>query len=413
MIPPLSPDGSQPQTAFGIAAAVRAGELDWRAPATRSLDQLWTNQGKLHATITLVNDIQKGHEAELREGPLAGVPLLIKDVIDTAQLRTTYGSSIYRTHAPTADAQCVILLERAGAVVVGKANLHEFAWGLSSQNPHWGNVVNPRNPTLTPGGSSGGNAAAVAAGLVPAGLATDTAGSIRVPAACCDVVGFKPANGTVPMAGVFPLAPSLDCVGPITSTVQDCELLYSVLTGVPAKPPDWRTLAVAATTEELVHRLHQAGVHARLRTQPLPPANCAAILPWEAWRTHHLLVARHASNYGKNVLAKLQDASRVTHSAYAEGRESAIQWRRTEQASTDYDVLVTPTLPCAVPEADMDELAVRDALGRNVRWVNLLGWAAISIGPVQVTGPGNRHVLSVASRLETVYGHGHHPSEPK
>ena len=142
-------------------------------------------------------------------GPLHGKRLLVKDLIDTAGIRTTYGSKIYADHVPTRSAPAVERLVAAGAVIVGKANLHEFAWGVTSQNPWYGTVQNPAHPGRTTGGSSGGNAAALAAGLCDLGLATDTGCSIRLPAACCGLVGLKPSWGRIPLEGVFPLCPDL------------------------------------------------------------------------------------------------------------------------------------------------------------------------------------------------------------
>src|SRR5204862_7690594 len=140
----------------------------------------------------------------------------------TAGLTTTYGSAIFADHVPAKSAECVLRLEAAGYSNVGKTNLHEFAWGITSENPHYGTVPNPVAPGRIAGGSSGGSAAALAAGLVDAALGTDSGGSIRIPAACCAVAGFKPSFGLVPVDGVFPLAPSYDHVGPMARDVAGC-----------------------------------------------------------------------------------------------------------------------------------------------------------------------------------------------
>src|SRR5436305_10806092 len=159
----------------------------------------------------------------------AGRPVAVKDLLDTAGLTTTYGSALFVDHVPAESAESVRRLEAAGYVVAGKTNLHEFAYGVSSQNPHFGTVPNPTFPGRLAGGSSGGSAAAVAAGDVELALGTDSAGSIRIPAAWCGVVGFKPSYGLVPADGCFPLAPSFDTVGPIASTVEGCEELMRAL----------------------------------------------------------------------------------------------------------------------------------------------------------------------------------------
>ena len=149
------------------------------------------------------------------ESPAPGIRLAVKDLFDTAGLETTYGSAVFAGHVPARTAEAVRLLEGAGYATIGKANLHEFAYGTTSENPHFGDVPNPGFPGRVAGGSSGGSAAALAAGLAEAALGTDSAGSIRIPAACCGVVGHKPTHGLVPLEGCWPLAASFDTAGPL------------------------------------------------------------------------------------------------------------------------------------------------------------------------------------------------------
>ena len=170
-------------------------------------------------------------------GPLAGRTLLVKDLIDTAGIRTTYGSRIYADHVPRRHATVVQRVLDAGAVVVGKGNLPEFAWGVLGANPWYGTVHNPLHPGRTTGGSSAGNAAALAAGLVELGLGTDTGCSIRLPSAACGTAGLKPRWGRLPLDGIYPLCPSLDTVGPMGRTVADVATLWSVLAGAPVPAP--------------------------------------------------------------------------------------------------------------------------------------------------------------------------------
>src|SRR5829696_9483681 len=158
-----------------------------------------------------------------------GIRLAVKDLFDTAGLTTTYGSVVFAEHVPERSAEAVAVLEAAGYMNVGKTNLHEFAYGISSQNPHFGTVPNPAAPGRLAGGSSGGNGAALAAGLADVALGTDSGGSIRIPAAWCGIVGFKPTWGLVPLDGCFPLAPSFDHAGPMARTVEECEAAMSVL----------------------------------------------------------------------------------------------------------------------------------------------------------------------------------------
>ena len=187
------------------------------------------------------NDAQEGIWLARPEAvPTDGISLAVKDLFDTAGLTTTYGSILFADHVPERSAEAVVRLERVGYVNVGKTNLHEFAYGVTSQNPHFGTVPNPIAPGRTAGGSSGGSAAALAAGLADAALGTDSGGSIRIPAACCGIVGFKPSYGLVPLDGCFPLAPTFDHAGPMARTVADCtamlEALAPELLREPARP---------------------------------------------------------------------------------------------------------------------------------------------------------------------------------
>ena len=164
-------------------------------------------------------------------GPLHGVPIGVKDIIDTAGVRTTQGSSFFRDNVPEEDAECVRRLRDAGAIMIGKCNTAEFAAESATKNPHHGACHNPWDIARVPGGSSGGSAAAVAARMVPGALGTDTGGSVRGPAAICGVVGMKPTYGRIGVRGVYPNAPSLDHVGPLTRTVADCALLLQAIAG--------------------------------------------------------------------------------------------------------------------------------------------------------------------------------------
>jgi Asp-tRNA(Asn)/Glu-tRNA(Gln) amidotransferase A subunit family amidase len=163
------------------------------------------------------------------EEPGPGIRLAVKDLLDTARLRTTYGSAVFADYVPATSAESVRLAETGGYANVGKTNLHEFAYGITSENQHFGTVPNPLAPGRIAGGSSGGSAAALAASLADAALGTDSGGSIRIPAACCGVVGFKPTYELVSAVGCFPLAPSFDHVGPMARTVEDCVALLEAI----------------------------------------------------------------------------------------------------------------------------------------------------------------------------------------
>src|SRR5690349_20639725 len=194
---------------------------------------------KLNAYITVTEELAlaqaKKAEAELYgprgrkghrdRGPLHGIPISLKDNIYTKDIRTTAGSRILKDFVPKEDAAVVAQLKEAGAVILGKTNLHEFAYGVTTNNPHFGPTRNPWSLSHIPGGSSGGSAAAVAAGLCYGSIGTDTGGSIRIPAALCGIVGLKPTFGRVSVADVVPLSPRLDCVGPLARSATDAALL--------------------------------------------------------------------------------------------------------------------------------------------------------------------------------------------
>ncbi len=202
-----------------------------------------------NAAITWLDEPLRGSA----DGPLAGRTLLVKDLIDTAGIRTTYGSKIFADHVPERHATIVQRALDGGAVVVGKGNLPEFAWGVLGANPWYGTVHNPLHPGKTTGGSSAGNAAALAAGLVDLGIGTDTGCSIRLPSAACGTVGLKPRWGHLPLDGVFPLCPSFDTVGPMGRSVADVALLWSVLSGRPVPEPrlDGLTVGLLRKAPEL------------------------------------------------------------------------------------------------------------------------------------------------------------------
>src|SRR3989440_7761454 len=171
----------------------------------------------------------RGRKGHGDRGPLHGIPISLKDNIDTKGIRTTAGSKILEDFIPQHDAQVVVLLKEAGAVILGKTNMHEFAYGVTSNNPHYGPVRNPWDPARVPGGSSGAPAAAVAAGLCYGSIGTDTGGSIRIPASLCGVTGLKPSWGRISCEGIIPLSPAFDCAGPLGRTVGDVAILTGAL----------------------------------------------------------------------------------------------------------------------------------------------------------------------------------------
>jgi aspartyl-tRNA(Asn)/glutamyl-tRNA(Gln) amidotransferase subunit A len=348
------------------------------------------------------------------EGPLAGRRLIVKDLIDTEGVRTTYGSQIFREHVPTRSAPAVERLLAAGASLVGKANLHEFAWGVTSQNPWYGTVKNPAHPGRTAGGSSGGNAAALAAGMCDLGLGTDTGCSVRLPAACCGIVGLKTSWGSIPTDGVFSLCRSLDTVGPMARSVAEVAEAWSALSGrrVPEprlegltvgllrQPPgvgDGKTEPGSDLAEGYVDQLHRLGARVVETRIPDPVADTWPIFFHEAAESHVGLFPERADEYGDNVRAKLEIAQRVESGKVAVARDALAAWRRYEP---DVDLYVSPCVAIDLPEEDCNELDVRIGLAAFLRWVNLIGWAGLAIGNLQFVAPRDEVVLAAGLAWE-------------
>ena len=231
-------------TVVSITDAVRRGARTARQVVEQYLEAAERLDPALNAFVEIdrVGALERADSVDARlgagggAGMLCGVPVALKDLIDQAGYVTTAGSAFYRNRAMVS-ATVVRRLEDAGAIIIGRTGLHEFAFGFSSENPWFGPVRNPWDRDLSPGGSSGGSAAAVAAGMAPGAIGTDTGGSVRVPAALCGVVGLKVTHGAVPLTGVFPVAGSLDTVGPLARTVDDARLLFEAMKGLDPEDP--------------------------------------------------------------------------------------------------------------------------------------------------------------------------------
>ncbi|MDX6471625.1 MAG: hypothetical protein QOK22_441 [Gaiellaceae bacterium] len=346
-------------------------------------------------------------------GPLHGKRLIVKDLLDTAGIRTTYGSKIYADHVPARTASSVQRLVDAGAVIVGKANLHEFAWGVTSQNPWYGTVRNPAHPGRTTGGSSGGNAAALAAGLCDIGIGTDTGCSIRLPAACCELVGLKPAWGRIANDGVYPLCPTFDTVGPMGTSVADVALMWSVLTGEPVPAPRLDGLTVGLLTrppsvggrpgpenraaEKYVAQLEALGARVVETSIPEPPDDTWPLFFHEAAESHRATFPSRADEYGDNVRSKLEHAQTIEPAEAARARESVRRWR---EYRPEVDLYVAPVLGVELPPEDADELEVRIPLTAFLRPFNVIGWAGLAIGDLQLVAPRDEVVLAAGLAWE-------------
>jgi aspartyl-tRNA(Asn)/glutamyl-tRNA(Gln) amidotransferase subunit A len=329
------------------------------------------------------------------EQPAAGIPLAVKDLFDTAGLVTTYGSAIFADHVPARTAKAVALLEAAGYANIGKTNLHEFAYGVSSQNPHYGTVPNPIAPGRLAGGSSGGSAAALAAGLADAALGTDSGGSIRIPAAWCGVVGFKPTYGLVSLEGCFPLAPTFDHAGPLARDVEGCAAMLEVLAPGFRRAPleSLEELVVGIAWLELADPLVAARVgqaaarFPRHRAVDVPfPPRIRAVFMREIANVHRELYAENADLYGENVAAKIEACLRITDAQYQADLASLHEYREQAlEAIEGVDLLLTPTVPMVAPPADAQEIEIREAVTRFTYPISGLGWPALALpcGPAE------------------------------
>jgi aspartyl-tRNA(Asn)/glutamyl-tRNA(Gln) amidotransferase subunit A len=340
---------------------------------------------------------------ELDAAP-AGRRLAVKDLFDTAGVRTTYGSAVFSDHVPAETAPAVRALEEAGWANVGKANLHEFAYGVTSQNLHYGTVPNPRAPGRTAGGSSGGSAAALVAGLADAGLGTDSGGSIRIPAACCGVVGFKPSYGLVPLDGVFPLAPSYDHVGPMGRDVATCaELMRALGPGLDRLELSLGDVSVAVAWTEHADPLVRARVEEAAalfpnrRTAGFPePQGTHVVFMREVGDVHRDLYPENAELYGENIRSKIERCISVSETEAARAAAARAEYEeRAEEALAGVDLLLTPTLMFVAPAADTDEVARREAFIRFTYPFNTLGWPALALpcGPAEDGLPASLQIV--------------------
>jgi aspartyl-tRNA(Asn)/glutamyl-tRNA(Gln) amidotransferase subunit A len=337
-------------------------------------------------------DCPPGVFLALPDEPPAGIPLAVKDLFDTAGLVTTYGSPLFADHVPSASASVVVALEAARYGVVGKTNLHEFAYGTTSENPHFGVVPNPRAPGRVAGGSSGGSAAALALGTCELALGTDSGGSIRIPAACCGIVGFKPTYGLVSLDGCFPLAPSFDHAGPMARDVASCEEALRVLApgfgAIALGSLDELEVAVAwldGTAPGVRASVESAAEHfPRRKALDLPePEGIGRLFMHEVAGVHAELFPENADLYGEDLRIKIERCLEVSDAEAERAARAREEYREHfEELLEGFDLLVTPTLPVVAPPIGAGapgDLEVREQLISRTFPFNVLGWPALAL----------------------------------
>ena len=386
-------------------------------------------------TVTGERALEEAARAEMEmaagrfRGPLHGVPLGLKDLIYTRDVRTTMGSAFFKDYVPDYSATVALKLEEAGAVLVGKTNTHEFAYGPTGDRSYFGPTRNPHDARRISGGSSGGSGAAVAASLLYASLGSDTAGSIRIPSALCGVVGMKPTFGRVSKRGVFPLSWTLDHVGPLTRTVEDNALLMNVLAGYDPKDPysanrpaeDFardlgrgvgggvvgvpKDFYFEHVEDEVGERVREAigvflSLGAEVREVGIPnlPETLKAqryILAADAYAIHEERLKSAPEKFDEEVRERLLEGERLKAHRYARAQQRKIASQdEFEEALREADVLLAPTLPIAATLIDQREVniggyeePVRSAVTRLTGPANLIGVPSLSV-PCGFTASG-------------------------
>ena len=361
----------------------------------------------------------RGSQARVDRGPLHGIPISLKDNIHASGIRTTAGSQILRNFVPDHDAAAWAKLKQAGAILLGKTNMHEFAYGVTSSNPHFGAVHNPWDLARIPGGSSGGSAAAVAAGLCYASIGTDTGGSIRIPAALCGVVGFKPMRGQISDDGVIPLSSTLDCTGPIARSTADAGLLFHfagqpglLRTGPWSAKKIFRPIRkfslglpqefffdvvsseVRALFDGALREIKKRGAQIKPVSIPLlkgteDAGNQIAWAEATHYHQHSGFFPTRSGEYGEDVRLRLEMGAKVAAPDYLKAMQLRVRFIQQLAAAFEaakVDALVVPTTPIEAPligqektNIDNEEHPTRALLLRLNRPANLANAPAISI----------------------------------
>jgi aspartyl-tRNA(Asn)/glutamyl-tRNA(Gln) amidotransferase subunit A len=412
-----------------LAPQIRDGKISPVDLVRQTLARIEKLQPALNAYITVTADAAleqaRRAEREIREGnyrgPLHGIPYAAKDLFYTKGIRTTVGSKILTDFVPDYDATVIEKLSAAGAILIGKAGLHEWAYGITSNNPHFGTIRNPWDTERIPGGSSGGSAAALAADLCSFSLGSDTGGSIRIPASFCGLAGLKPTFGRVSRYGVFPLGHTLDHAGPFGWTVEDAALVYQAMAGydardsssvdravtLPAFSPEARlegkTIGIPSSfynqdlepeieraTKEAVTVLQKLGAAVvEVKTPDIEEFNTIAqlILLVEAASVHHRRLAERRADFGEDVRALLEAGRFILATEYLDAQRRRREFMRAFNLLLEQvDAIVTPTIPITAAKIGQKtvmisgkEWDVRLATTRFMRALNMAGLPLLSV----------------------------------
>ena len=449
-----------------LARLFRARKLSPVEVTKHFLDRIEHLNSELNAYLTVTADVAlaqarqaetelcgpRSKKARRDCGPLHGIPISLKDNIHTSRIRTTAGTKFLGDFIPEKDAVVAAKLKSAGAILLGKTNLHEFAYGVTTNNPHYGPTRNPWDTNRVPGGSSGGAAASVAAGLCVAAIGTDTGGSIRIPASLCGIVGFKPTLHRVSVEGIVPLSLTLDCASPIARSVEDAALVLDAIApqsraqkskrkftlGIP-KEFFFEVLSaeVRSNFDSNIKLLRKRGFGIKEISIPLLDHTESAgnNIAWaEATRYHQKMdwFPKHSADYGEDVRSRLEIGTRIAATTYLEAldqREAFITQFHSTLAAAKVDALVVPTTPIAAPligeestTIDGKDHATRALLLRLNRPANLAGLPAISLpcglSPsglplgLQLIGPTSADalLLALAGQVENLLPRTGHPN---
>ena len=390
---------------FEIAAAVRDGDVSAEEVTAHHLARI-EERSNLNAFITVCADEAMADARNLpehrRTGPLAGVPFAPKDIFDTAGIRTTVGSEHFRTRVPQSTALAVQRLVDAGAIIVGKTNLSEFAWGVTTQNAHYGSTQNPRHPGKIAGGSSGGAASALAGGLAAIALGTDTGGSIRIPAAACEIAGYKGSWGLISDDGCYPMIHSMDHVGPMARSMEECALALEVL-GVLERP----TPQLAGLRVGVLHPTPAAAkmavLGAHVEDAVLPDySQLFPLFAAQAADNHRDLIADRWDEFSPDLQAKLTLGLNISAHDYLQAERDLEAYHHQCELELNHDILINPTIPCDLPPVDEPEtFELRLKMTPYTRAFNHLGWPSCTTRDgLMISGRDDTTVLAAALAWE-------------